>query len=333
MLEQKLGYEAPKKRSWLRNLVLYGTAGLAALVGGCEGCGKKEVSFIADSDIYTMNEDGSDKRNVTNTANEREENYSWSTDGKRIAFNIRPRYEIFIINKEGSKLQNILPTKSDNLGPSWSPDGTKIAFYTAGKLFVMNSDGGDVKQIGGGAYLPIKWSPDGKMISTPSYATHPHRRILIFSAAGGILREFDVAGIDTAWFSDSKLIIERGEYHPQLGMGNYVKSKLKIYDLDKKVETDMLCNIPDVFNNRHSLSPNRKQIAFLVSSNLYVSDVNSANTRKLTDNVDSTPLWSPDSKKLLFERENDLYTVDLNGRVTNVTNTPNEKEKEPQWVP
>jgi len=330
MLEQKLSYE-PKKRSWLRNAVIGLTVGLAALVGGCEG--KNKVSFIADNDIYTMNEDGSDKRNITNTANESEENYSWSTDGERIAFNIRPRYEIFIINKDGSKLQNILPTKSDNLGPSWSPDGTKIAFYTTGKLFVMNSDGRDVKQIGGGAYLPIKWSPDGKMISTPSYASHPHHRILIFSATGGLLREFEVAGIDTVWFSNPKLIIERGEYHPKLGMGNYVKSKLKIYDLDKKEETDMLCNIPDTFNSRPSLSPNRKQIAFLAGRDLYVSDVNSSNARKLIEKVDSTPLWSPDGEKLLFERENDIYIVDLNGRVTNITNSPDKKEDELQWVP
>jgi hypothetical protein len=42
MLEQKLSYESepPKKRSWLRNLVLYGAIGLAGLIGGCEGCGE-----------------------------------------------------------------------------------------------------------------------------------------------------------------------------------------------------------------------------------------------------------------------------------------------------
>lgn len=37
MLEQKLSYEAPKKRSWLRNAVLGLAVGLVGLVGGC-GC-------------------------------------------------------------------------------------------------------------------------------------------------------------------------------------------------------------------------------------------------------------------------------------------------------
>jgi len=334
MLEQKLSYESPKKRSWLRNLVLYGTVGLAALVGGCEGCGEKnEVSFLSGKDIYVVREDGSNKRNITNTPDEEETNYLWSGDGKRIAFNVIRHHEIFIINRDGTGLQKPSPTDLYNAAPSWSPDGTKIAFYAMSKLFVMNSDGSNVKQINGDIDLPIKWSPDGKMILTPSYATHPHQHIFIFLPAGPLLHDIEVAGPGTSWFSKSKLIIEKGEYWPQLGRGNYIKSNLKIYDLDTKQQTDLTSNIDGNFKSRPSLSPNGNQIAFLVDSDMYIIDVNGSNPKKLVGNVNDTPLWSSDGKKLLFKKDNDVYITDLSGRVTNITNTPNEEEKEPQWVP
>jgi parallel beta-helix repeat protein len=56
MLEQRLSYETPKKRSWLRNAVLGLAVGLVGLVGGCEGCGEnfavrkaKEGAKVADA--------------------------------------------------------------------------------------------------------------------------------------------------------------------------------------------------------------------------------------------------------------------------------------------
>jgi TolB protein len=68
---------------------------------------------------------------------------------------------IFIVNYDGSNFRNITNTKSHDLFPVWSPDGTKIAFVSdrfgsqsiiypgisSNAVYVMNSDGSDVKRI------------------------------------------------------------------------------------------------------------------------------------------------------------------------------------------
>jgi hypothetical protein len=55
MLEQKLSYEAPKKRSWLRNAILGLAVGLVGLVGGC-GCESIPGRKAADKgqDVYFL---------------------------------------------------------------------------------------------------------------------------------------------------------------------------------------------------------------------------------------------------------------------------------------
>ncbi len=71
---------------------------------------------------------------------------------------------IWTMNADGTGAKQILTTASE---PSFSPDGTKIAYYhwTDG-LFVANSDGSDPKKIlGDGATGYIAWSHDGHWIA------------------------------------------------------------------------------------------------------------------------------------------------------------------------
>ena len=86
-------------------------------------------------DIYTMNIDGSNLTNITNT-----QSYdmmpSWSPDGTKIAFASDKDYngEIYIMDIDGSNQKNITNTSNfDESGPSWSPDGTKIAITSIGE--------------------------------------------------------------------------------------------------------------------------------------------------------------------------------------------------------
>jgi len=58
-------------------------------------------------------------------------------------------------------------------GPSWSPDGQKIAFDSlrtgAFEVFSMTASGGDVLQLtDGGRNLEPAWSPDGRLIAFTS---------------------------------------------------------------------------------------------------------------------------------------------------------------------
>lgn len=102
----------------------------------------------------------------------------WSPDGSRLAFSDwenssfgdrpgRPG-QIFVINADGSGLRQIT-NDGDNRWPTWSPDGSRIAFVRypgvnapGGTLYTMASDGTDVQEVAGvhpdGA---IAWNPVG----------------------------------------------------------------------------------------------------------------------------------------------------------------------------
>jgi len=82
-------------------------------------------------DIYVMNADGSNERNLTNTPDYHEFSPSWSPDGREIAYanKFGNNAYLFIMNSDGSNKYNTgIKDLSFSLldGPSWSPDGSKI---------------------------------------------------------------------------------------------------------------------------------------------------------------------------------------------------------------
>src|SRR5689334_193771 len=107
-----------------------------------------KIAFASDMDgdfeIYTINPDGTDLRQLT--FNEFDDGApEWSPDGQQIAFhsvNEENRVHIFVMNADGSEQVDLLQEGSY---PIWSPDGTQIAFafhnYSTGipDVFVMDA--------------------------------------------------------------------------------------------------------------------------------------------------------------------------------------------------
>jgi TolB protein len=80
------------------------------------------------SDIWSMSADGTHLRKLT-SGSAMEFDPTWSPDGSRIAYRHWPRNgtsRIFVMNADGSDQRNL--TRNDSWGPDWSPDGRRIAF-------------------------------------------------------------------------------------------------------------------------------------------------------------------------------------------------------------
>lgn len=127
----------------LLTLVLLGANSAHATFPGKNG----RIAFVFGPDIYSMNPDGSDVRQLTNLGPENSASWeSWSPDGKQIVFCEFPppdfHGQLWLMNADGSNQHVLLAEPGiTEVRPSFSPDGKTIAFSRGGPDY--NPDNGN----------------------------------------------------------------------------------------------------------------------------------------------------------------------------------------------
>ena len=100
---------------------------------------------------------------------------AWSPDGQWIAFtsNRSSAYEIYKMDVRGKNLKRLTTLPGNSTSPAWSPDSQWIIFDSYRRnekgfrerfLYVMNADGGNLRQLIKVAAGVPSWSPDGNWI-------------------------------------------------------------------------------------------------------------------------------------------------------------------------
>jgi len=105
-------------------------------------------------DIYTMNADGSDVKQLT-TDKEYDAGPVWSPDGSKIAFvSAREKnFDLFVMNPDGSDQVNLTKSPESDGPLDWTRDGKRIIFGQTqvsngiNQLWIMNSDGAERRQL------------------------------------------------------------------------------------------------------------------------------------------------------------------------------------------
>lgn len=160
-----------------------------------------DIAFLSKRDgernLYVMNDHGGNLRKLTDTPFKKVD-IAWSSDGTQIAYAVelspggkgkQQRLDIFIMNADGSRQQNLTEHISLDGGPSWSPDGKFIAFSSARNggfdIYAIEISTRKVRRLTrkNGSYSP-DWSPDGRSIVYAHTLEGQGRHIYIMNADG-----------------------------------------------------------------------------------------------------------------------------------------------------
>ncbi len=301
--------------------------------------GSSKIAFVSDRadevlQIWTMNPDGTDPRQLTFDPGEKTQP-KWSPDGSRLLyvapggtddFGNKLGLDLWVINADGTGIAKVTSFEGDDTDPAWSPDGTQIAFTSTRandtpQVFLKDAacldtlEGcGDVRASNVSCHTDFcaaesspAWAPPGVVL--PGWLPADYRLAVL-------------ASINNA---PSEIFVRPPEVAVPL-------------DFDRR---DQMRSLEDL-----SWSPDGTHFLFTW---FYTRGVNEIYTARVEDraatftkltstNGNKEPVFSPNGQMVAFTSTRagkpDIYIMTAGGgNQTNLTNSPATRDMHPDWRP
>lgn len=290
-----------------------------------------EVQTHAAGEIWTMNPDGSDARNIADGLSA-----SWSPDGREVAV-VGPKGFISILSADGSALTEIDlglgEDESVELAPDWSPNGAEVALsvsplnISASRIVAVRADGkGRPRSLGeardGVLEAHPRWSPDGSLIAFHHSDEFDGTTVWVMRADGSARRLVARDAGPPAWSLDGKSLLCEVAAPGTEGVFAYPLDGGEPQRLGPA--RSGLLESRGRFRHRLgrdvSWRPDGKLVAYVDDAGkVIVSRPDGSEKRQLTDpGEDAMPDWSPDGSQIAFARgsegDAEVYVTGADGK-------------------
>ncbi len=259
-----------------------------------------KIAFVSDRDdndeLYMMDYDGHNQTRITFN---RIKDYmpAWSSEGKKIAYTAyqQEKAALYILHPWDGK-RDLIYEKGTSFGPSFSPNGKKLAFCSTedesnSEIYVSDANGKDIRRLTFNKAIDTAptWSPTSREIAfTSDRGGSP--QIYIMDAEGSNVRRRSFGGN----YHDAPSWSPIGD---RIAYVSRVEAVFDLYVLN--LRTDEIIRLTEGYSRNESpcWSPDGRHIVF--SSNrsgtiqLYSIDYDGANLTRLTSKGNNKlPDWS-----------------------------------------
>ncbi len=274
----------------------------------------------AQTDLATLNADGSNETSLLTILNCGDGGPSWSPNGAKIAFSQcgnTGTEDLFVVNADGTGL-TVLSNQPDSEGfPSWSPDGTRLT-YTAGdcsgtdvlvpEVFAINANGSLRTNLTNNNVVDglSDWSPNA---STIVFARGPNASCSS-SDTDTDLYVVDAIGGNERRLTTTPEVEELPAYSPDGSKIAYTRS------------------FQNLANNTFSRT-------------IFVMNADGTGQTQITSDIIDAgrPTWSPDGTKLAFDgfliganSPTQIYAVNADGTgLVQITSDASIRRTVPSW--